>query len=326
MPLNRTTVRCYLDEGRFEDLFIEALGWDEATTPPLDISIDNVTYLLHPIAQKRGLIALELRQPAIPPYALRRKIETQVARRYLEHIIVYVDAAGERQVWQWVRREQGRPLQSREHVYQRGQSGEALIQKLEHIHFTLDQEDDLSLVDVVGQVQAAFNVEKATKKFYKEFKKGHDDFQQFLQGIPDSDLKRWYVSVMLNRLMFIYFIQKKGFLGGDIDYLRHKLDESEQSGSDRYYRDFLCPLFFEGFAKPESQRDPALRQRLGRIPYLNGGIFQPHQVEQLYGQTIQIPDQAFRRLFAFFNRYQWHLDDRPLRKDNEINPDVLGYI
>ncbi len=41
---------------------------------------------------------------------------------------------------------------------------------------------------------------------------------------------------------------------------------------------------------------------------------------------IEIPDEAFERLFAFFNEYHWHLDNRPLRKDNEINPDVLGYI
>ena len=41
---------------------------------------------------------------------------------------------------------------------------------------------------------------------------------------------------------------------------------------------------------------------------------------------IQIPDEAFERLFDFFDRYQWHLDERPLRDDNEINPDVLGYI
>ena len=65
---------------------------------------------------------------------------------------------------------------------------------------------------------------------------------------------------------------------------------------------------------------------LGTIPYLNGGIFEQHEIEQLYGQTIQIPDEAFERLFDFFDDYQWHLDDRPLRDDNEINPDVLGYI
>lgn len=334
MPLNRATIARYLRERRFTDLFIEELGWDEARTPPLDVQVDNQTYLLRPIAQKRGLIALAglptfqklATLSTLPPYALRRKIETQVARRYREHIIVFEDDAGEAQVWQWVRREPGQPLQSREHAFYRGQSGEALIQKLETLRFSLEQEDDLSLVDVVGQVRAAFNVERATRKFFQEFKRQHDAFRKFLQGIPDADLQSWYVSVMLNRLMFIYFIQKKGFLDGNPDYLRHKLEASEGTAPDRYYRDLLCPLFFEGFARPEGQRDPAVAGRLGRVPYLNGGIFQRHQVEHLYGATIAIPDRAFRQIFDFFDRYQWHLDDRPLRDDREINPDVLGYI
>jgi hypothetical protein len=131
---------------------------------------------------------------------------------------------------------------------------------------------------------------------------------------------------MLNRLMFIYFIQKKGFLGGDADYLRNRLAASKRLAPDRFYQDFLCPLFFEGFARPKNARDPAMAGLLGDVPYLNGGIFARHQIEQTHGQNITLPDRAFERLFAFFDQYQWHLDDRPLRKDNEINPDVLGYI
>ncbi len=69
-----------------------------------------------------------------------------------------------------------------------------------------------------------------------------------------------------------------------------------------------------------------MRHLLGRIPYLNGGIFQKHELEELHGEDIEIPDTAFQNLFSFFEQYQWHLDDRPLRNDNEINPDVLGYI
>ena len=62
------------------------------------------------------------------------------------------------------------------------------------------------------------------------------------------------------------------------------------------------------------------------MPYLNGGIFQKHEVETHHGESIEIPDTAFEKLFRFFEQYQWHLDDRPLRDDKEINPEVLGYI
>ena len=99
-----------------------------------------------------------------------------------------------------------------------------------------------------------FTLKRVTKKFYDRFKKEHDAFLKFLKGIPDEDMQKWYVSVMLNRLMFIYFIQKKGFLNDDINYLRTKLTEIQQGGSNQYYKEFLCPLFFEGFAKPADQR------------------------------------------------------------------------
>ena len=62
------------------------------------------------------------------------------------------------------------------------------------------------------------------------------------------------------------------------------------------------------------------------MPYLNGGLFMKHQIEDLHGGRSDIADAAFERLFEFFDGYHWHLDERPLTADNEINPDVLGYI
>src|SRR5439155_20162003 len=126
---------------------------------------------------------------------------------------------------------------------------------------------------------------------------------RFIKGIPDDHLQRWYASVMLNRLMFIYFIQKKGFLDGDQDYLRNKLEAS--TPKDRYFSHFLCPLFFEGFAKKADDRSAGTNQLLGRIPYLNGGLFLRHQIEELHGKSIEISDTAFERRFDFFESYQW---------------------
>jgi len=115
-------------------------------------------------------------------------------------------------------------------------------------------------------------------------------------------------------------------LDKDRDYLRNKLDQSNLRAKDRFYQDFLCPLFFEGFAKRAQNRSARTNQLLGKVPYLNGGLFLKHQIEELYGESIQIPDSAFEHIFDFFDRYRWHLDERPLRHDDEINPDVLGYI
>ena len=141
--------------------------------------------------------------------------------------------------------------------------------------------------------------------------------------------REWYASLMLNRMMFIYFIQKRGFLDGDLDYLRNRLVRMQREhGKDRFqtfYRLFLLRLFHEGLSQPPTERAPELAKLLGRVPYLNGGLFEVHDLER-DNQDIHIPDKAFRRVFDFFDAYQWHLDDRPLHDDKEINPDVLGYI
>ena len=64
---------------------------------------------------------------------------------------------------------------------------------------------------------------------------------------------------------------------------------------------------------------------IGAVPYLNGGLFDVHELEESH-PDIRIPDEAFEAVFRFFDQYEWTLDDRPIAKGNEINPDVLGYI
>ena len=341
--LNLQETGQYLKESDFQSLFIEELGWDNHNQT-LNITVDETEYQLTAIAEKRGMVVFECPATAadgevfppdkggrgvthIPNYATRRKIQKQVAKSVHEHFIIYTDTEKTTDIWQWVKREQGKPNACREHRYNRDeQSGDSLIQKLQTITFTFEEEEQLTLFEVTGRVGAAFYAERVTKKFYDRFKKEHDAFLKFLNGIPDEEMQKWYVSVMLNRLMFIYFIQKKSFLDNNPNYLRTKLTESQANGTNRYYKGFLCPLFFEGFAKPEDERSREMKRLLGKIPYLNGGIFQKHQLETLHDENIEIPDKAFEQIFNFFEQYQWHLDDRPLKNDNEINPDVLGYI
>jgi len=330
MALSIAEGRNLLTAYEFKTLFIEKLGWNRYKAK-LEISVDGKTFTLLAIAEKCGMAAFVCDPGAdgrIPDYPMRRKIERQVAKSVHEHLVIFTDKKRSTQIWQWVRREQGKPAACREHPYQIGQPGDSLIQKIRALAVSLEEEEGLTLPDVTGRARKAFDVERVTKKFYDRFKSEHAAFLSFLDGIPDKEMERWYVSVMLNRLMFVYFIQKKGFLGGgDTDYLKNKLTLCRtELGKDRYYRDLLCPLFFEGFAKKKEERSEKARRLLGEVPYLNGGIFMPHQIEQLFGKTIAIPDKAFDKLFEFFDAYHWHLDERPLKKDDEINPDVLGYI
>jgi hypothetical protein len=239
------------------------------------------------VAQKRGMAVYRFAASAgegIPDYPMRRKIEKQVARHAHEHIIIFTDPENSTQIWQWVRREPGKPAACREHTYHRAQPGDALIQKLGAIAFSLSEEETLTLTDVTRRVRAGLDVERVTKRFYDRFKKEHGVFLKFITGITESADRDWYTSVMLNRLMFVYFIQRKGFLDGDLDYLRNRLTLTRREhGRDKFYsfyRYFLLRLFHEGLGG--RTRTPALEKLLGRIPYLNGGLFEKHPVEQRY--------------------------------------------
>ena len=332
MSLNRNRARDLLATGELHSLFIEELGWDRPGGQ-LKITAAGTKAKLQPLAQKRGMVVyhcVPLSGESLPDYPNRRKIELQVAKFAHEHLIVFTDAYNETQIWQWVERELGKPIACREHRFHRSQTGEALLQKLEQIAFTLEEEEKLSLTDVTRRARAGFDFEHVTKRFYDRFQKEHTAFLKFVSGIADRADKEWYASVMLNRLMFVYFIQRKGFLDGDRAYLRNRLRQMrEEHGTDKFYsfyRYFLLRLFHEALGSKE--RNAELERLVGRIPYLNGGLFEVHELEKSdrYGTNIQIPDQAFERIFDYFDQYHWHLDERPLRADNEINPDVLGYI
>ena len=164
-----------------------------------------------------------------------------------------VDSGRTRQVWQWVRRERGQSTAVREHRYFAGQTGENLAQRLATLFVSFDEEETLTGVDVTARAAQAFDVDRVTKKFYDQFKTQHAAFLQSIAGIGDEDDRSWYASLMLNRLMFTYFIQKKGFLAGDSDYLRNRLRMvRERQGEGQFhsfYRSFLLRLFHEGLGK-----------------------------------------------------------------------------
>jgi hypothetical protein len=326
MAINKKQIKEFLENHRFEDLFIEELGWDESKRAyPLDVN--DTRYELLPVARKRGFVALHC--PSIPDAATRAKIENKVSKDIREHLIIFTDSEARKQRWQWVRRIPGQPLSRKEHEYLPHQPM-LLIERIGYLEVPVDEEDHVDLLDMFEKVKTAFNIDKVTKKFFERFKKEHDAFLKFIDGIADMGDAQWYASVMLNRLMFIYFIQKKGFLDGDTDYLRNRLARvQELKGKGKFhtfYRYFMLSLCHEVLAKKERSLDKDLAALIGNVPYLNGGIFQPHELEIKYGDEIGISDDAFEKMFNFFDQYEWHLDNRPNAPENEINPDVLGYI
>jgi len=331
--MNKTTFNQeHLKNYRFKQLFNE-LGWDApAQQQPYSVAVGEADWLLDVVAIKKGVQVLHCRpgaQGQLPDYATRQKIERKITPDVREHLIVFTNAAQTVQVWQWVTRQSGKPAQYREVFFRQGEAPELLTQKLSRLHFALDEEELLTVLGVTARLDDAAPRDKVTKNFYKKFEEQRKAFAAFINGIPgDSEDQRWYTAVVIDRLMFLWFLQEKRFLDGQPEYLQQRLVAHLAGGHEQsFYKRFLSPLFFKGFAqerRPETAA--ALKAEFGDVPYLNGGLFAQHELEQRYGDAVDITDSAFQKLFAFFDEWEWHLDERPLKSGKEINPDVLGYI
>ena len=277
-----------------------------------------------------GIIVFEVTNSngTLPIAKTRAAIHKEISKLHHENLLIFLDKNRTQSLWYWVKRE-GKRASPREHLYVKGQPGDLFLGKLSAIFVDiseLDEKGDINVVEVAQRLRKALDVERVTKKFFSEFAEQRIQFLDLIQGIEDDHDRRWYASVLLNRLMFIYFLQKKKFVdNGDLDYLQRHLEESKKRGKDLYYADFLRLLFFEGFAKPKEKRSAEAQQILGEIRYLSGSIFLPHPVE-IRWKAIAVPDVAFENIFRLFSKYSWNLDDTPGGKDDEINPDVLGYI
>ena len=330
MNLDRKRTEQHLKSGDLHSLFVEELGWDHPKARhSKEIEAIGRIFSLNPIAEKRGVKIFKCDE--IPDRKFRQKIEKEVTKLTYEHLIIFLDDESHTQIWQWVARERGKPDAFREHCWLTDRSPEPLLQKLDHITFSLEEEEALTLTCTTFRLRDAFDREKITKKFYDAFKRQHEEFFDLVDGFTCISDKRWYASLMLNRLMFVYFIQRKGFLDGDINYLKNRLSwvrETQGEGKfHSFYRAFLLKLFHGGFATPLSQRDERTAQLIGNIPYLNGGLFEPHILEG-DDSEVEIADEAFDAIFLFFDQYEWTLDSRAIENADgkEINPDVLGHI
>ena len=328
-------LRCLLDDADLGGLF-RSMGWDN---PPayyrsLLVPIRGSSLSARAVADKRGVTVWEVRcSGGLPGRLEQHRVVRELRRHCRDQLTIFVD--DERtQRWLWPeQRPSGVGYRLVDHEHRRGDPGHALLQRLGRASFSIDEERGLTASAVLDRVRRSFNAAKVTKAFYRAFSRHRKAFAERIGGDLGDEERGWYASVLLNRLMFIYFIQQKGFLDGDRHYLRTRLGMVRQRfGRDEFYaffRRFLLPLFHQGLGSPPpvAYDDPDVGRIIGAVPYVDGGIFLPHPLEVHH--RIDIKDEAFEALFSFFDEWRWHLDERPALDDDdgrEINPDILGFI
>ncbi len=179
-------------------------------------------------------------------------------------------------------------------------------------------------------VTDAFSVERLNKEFFAGYK---TQYAKFLKLLSDTKQHRDYVKKLLGRLIFLQFLQKKGWMGvpasnnkwdgGDKNYLNNLM--SRYSDNDRLLSDVLEPLFFNTL---NEKRDGDIADRkLGegiKIPYLNGGLFDKDKTDEL---DIDFPYTYFKELMGFFSQYNFTIDENdPDDSEVGIDPEMLGHI
>ena len=224
---------------------------------------------------------------------------------------------------------EGRVPSLRRMVVEKGLPRRTLVQQISNIW-----EQWQASGDIRAELDSAFDIEAVTKRFFAEYKKVFDGAMEAVTGFDgDDDAKNLYVQTLFNRLMFVYFISRKGWLefDGNYEYLDAVWrDYDRDADQDNFYETRLMPLFFEGLNNPFNQEvtsiDPKLRSQIGSVPFLNGGLFEKTAVDNRDG--VVVPDDAVRpvltQLFDGFNFTV--MESTPLDVEVAVDPEMLGKV
>ena len=219
--------------------------------------------------------------------------------------------------------------------------------------------DNLQLKDI----ENAFNVEVLSKEFFGKYKAYYEKFVNYLadpcngmrQDFIDTDFDhtglkedkirdreekpiRDYVKKLLGRIVFLHFLQKKGWLGvpageewgnGDRDFMLHLFQNTSERQKNNFLDDILEDLFSEGFDRNRSDKGDLYDTEVEgfrncRIPYLNGGLFERDQLDK---KPSHFPAHYFEDLLTMFSQYNFTIDENdPNDAEVGVDPEMLGRI
>lgn len=177
----------------------------------------------------------------------------------------------------------------------------------------------------------AFSVEKVTRDFFRDYKVAFDALEvEIERSITDQVEARLFSQRLLNRLMFLYFIQRKGWMSyeGDQNYLRSVFN-SAMAKDENFYRDRLYWIFFYGLSlnaeRLEVKDEQFLQNRRGHVKYLNGGLFEMEAWDEK--GKVAISNGRFVEILELFERYNFTIDEStPFEIQIAVDPEMLGKV
>jgi hypothetical protein len=196
-----------------------------------------------------------------------------------------------------------------------------------------DGEGSIGALELQDRIDNAFDVQEITKEFFTSYRKAFQNLCQDIkkrnQSLKGEDAE-YEAQVILNRLVFLYFIQRKGWLNRNRTYLYSMFQEHNKitpSGTT-YYKQFLKNLFIKLSIKDVNVPN------VGDVPFLNGGLFDDELNPQLSGPhhmrraKMKIGNETFKNIFEeLLEIYNFTVEeDTPFDQEVGINPEMLGNI
>ncbi len=216
-----------------------------------------------------------------------------------------------------------------------------LIGKDQNMRTAAERLSFLKLTDVsqwdkvLEKVEEAFDREEVTEKFFKDFEKIFRVIKnEFIQDQNiEEHLAHQFLHAFLNRLMFIYYVQRKGWLAdGDIEFIKTlwNLYQEGDYPDDTFYEVWLSTLFFSAFNNKHGYEHIGLPKEIVShfklAPFLNGGLFRYR--EGIDDQGFKVTDEMFRKIFErILNRYNFTVtEDTPFDQNIAVDPEMLGIV
>jgi len=172
----------------------------------------------------------------------------------------------------------------------------------------------------------ALDRESVTRQFFQRFSAAVSDVADALAtACPDEEREAVDVQALLilSRLLFLSFIQEKGWLNGERRFLVDRL-ESEMRGGREFFAGTLVPLFFGCLNTPQHER-ALIARHLGKVPYLNGGLFEPSPFEQRH-PDLHLPNELLQRVLEeVFEKFDFRIDEGDAA-GTHVDPEMLGKV
>jgi hypothetical protein len=191
---------------------------------------------------------------------------------------------------------------------------------------------DASKGRLAERIDEAFRVKPVTEDFYENYKSAFDTLKSELRGNGlDIEAADRYAHVTLNRLMFFYYLQKKGWIGDRKDFVRWFHEQYEVSShEDVFHQTWLSALFFDGVNQSEGGTIDAdlpsdVELAVSELPYMNGGLFQPTGEDDA---DVFLSDSALESVIhGFLEQYNFTVtEESPYDINIAVDPAMLGKI